>query len=355
MFKLLIMDSGMKILIISDAWHPQVNGVVRSYEGLIPALHAQGHAVKVIGPDAFPHRFGMVGYKEIELVFKPYKRLSQMIEDYRPDTIHIATEGPLGWVARRYCLRRGIKFTSCYHSQFPEYFAKRFEKIWRGFYKPVYTIGVAVVKKFHAPSSALLVTTASMAARLKKMGVQAPLHFFTRGADNDFFHLGNKNLFEDLKKPVALYVGRLAMEKNIGEFLEMDWAGSKVVVGHGPDEGTLKARYPDAHFTGKKEGASLGDHYRSADVFVFPSCTDTFGMVLIEALACGLPIAAHDVTGPCDVVTDENLGVLSPDLSEAAQKALEQGGAAARSQHVRQHYSWDKAAEQFVEAQKTTL
>lgn len=344
----------MKILIISDAWLPQVNGVVRTYEYLNKELEEAGHEVDVIGPTQFSKRFPMPGYKEIELVPFPYKRMSLMMKEQDPDIIHIATEGPLGWAARKYCLKNSIKFTTAYHSQFPDYVAQRLCLFLPFLYKQVHKMGVHIMKKFHAPATSLLVTTQSMTDQLQEWGFQSPIHRFTRGIDTSLFFPGDKTLFENLKPPIALYVGRLAIEKSVENFLDMDWPGSKVVVGHGPDEKMLRHKYPDVHFMGKKTGKELADHYRSADVFVFPSRTDTFGIVLIEALACGLPVAAHDVIGPRDVIAYDNLGFLDEDLSQAAQKAITSGTAKERSNYVTEHYTWEKAMEQFLSATKQT-
>lgn len=344
----------MKILIISDAWLPQVNGVVRTYEYLKQYLEKDGHDVKVIGPSDFTRRFPMPGYKEIELVPFPYRRLAPKIEDFAPEAIHIATEGPLGWAGRKYCIKNGVKFTSSYHTQFPDYVARRFSLFLPFLYKFIHGLGIKFIKKFHEASNSLLVTTESMANELKGWGIKPPIQKFTRGIDANIFHIGAQNLFSDLPRPIAVYVGRLAIEKNVEEFLEMDWQGSKVVVGHGPDEEMLRKKYPHAHFMGKKTGRELADHYRSADVFVFPSRTDTFGMVLIEALACGLPVAAHDVIGPQDVIIHHGLGFLREDLSQAAQKAMKKGSAVERNRYVNENYTWEKATEQFLKATSKT-
>ena len=345
----------MKILIISDAWIPQVNGVVRTYQGLMPTLRALGHEVDIIGPDHFKRCLPAPGYNEIKLSIAPYRALAKMIKTHQADSIHIATEGPLGWAARRYCLNHSIKFTTCYHSKFPEFIEVRVRKIFPLLSKWVHRKTVNMLRKFHAPSSAMMVTTPSLAEELKHQNFNAPLHILTRGVDIDIFKPAQASILKDLQRPVALYVGRLAIEKNIEEFLNMEWMGSKVVVGHGPDEGVLKACYPDTIFKGKKEGADLAAYYQSADVFVFPSYTDTFGIVLIEALACGLPIAAHNVTGPRDVITNETLGALDDNLSNAASNALKNGVSADCRHHVMAHYSWEQAAKQFITAQSTTL
>ncbi len=339
----------MKILIVSDAWFPQLNGVVRTYEYLKDELERQGHIVCVIGPSDFKYRFPMPGYSEIEVVLRPFRVLAKKIDAFRPDAIHIATEGALGWAARRYCLKRQKLFTTSYHTQFPEYAARRVSKYFPFLYKSVFRLGVSIIKAFHAPTSTLFVTTKSMTEELKSWGITASIQPLTRGIDTDLFHVGDSNLFTNLKRPVALYVGRLAIEKSVEEFLEMPWDGSKVVVGHGPDERMLRDKFPRAYFVGKKTGKELADHYRSADVFTFPSRTDTFGIVLIEALACGLPVAAHNVIGPRDVIIEKALGALDEDLQMACKNALKQGTKHERYQHVVSHYTWEKAAQQFLD------
>lgn len=344
----------MKILIVTDAWLPQLNGVVRTYQYLGQELEKLGHEVRIVGPDSFARRYPMPGYKEIELVWRPYNDLATMMREFMPDAIHIATEGPLGWAARKYCMRYDLKFTTCYHTQFPDYIAKRVCMFLPFLYKPVHAMGLAVIKKFHIPSSGMLITTDSMIKQLQEWGIKTPIYKFTRGIDTDLFHLADNNpsVFENLPKPIALYVGRIAVEKNIEKFLDMDWSGSKVVVGHGPDAEHLQKAYPGVVFTGKKTGKELADHYSNADLFVFPSRTDTFGIVLIEALACGLPIAAHDVIGPRDIVIDESLGCLDEDLSVAAKVAMTRGTREQRSRYVIENYTWEKATEQFLTAQQ---
>jgi glycosyltransferase involved in cell wall biosynthesis len=339
----------MKILIISDAWHPQVNGVVRTYMYLQDALEKAGHEVKIIGPGNFKWKIPTPGYSEIELALFPQDEIDRQINEFHPETIHIATEGPIGWSARKYCQRHDIPFTTSYHSQFPTYFAMRLSRFTPFLFDFFHEIGVKIIKRFHNTAHAMFVTTDSMTRELKSWGVTTPIYPLTRGIDTTLFYPGEKRLFQDLNGPIALYVGRLAVEKNLEEFLQMDWPGSKVVVGHGPEEENYKKRYPKVHFVGKKAGKELGDHYRSADVFVFPSYTDTFGIVLIEALACGLPVAAHPVTGPIDVIVDDTLGYLDPDLSVAAEKAMKYGSPAARHAYVLENYTWETAMQQFVD------
>lgn len=348
----------MKILIITDAWHPQLNGVVRTYESLKTELESQKHIVKIIGPRDFERMFQMPGYKEIDLVYLSRRPLTKKILDFAPDTIHIATEGPLGWAARGYCLSRGIPFTTCYHTQFPDYIASRVPHYLKALKEPVRKRAIHMIKKFHAPSSTVLVTTPSIQKELTSWGIKTPMMPFTRGVDTDIFYPDSANLFDDLPRPIGLYVGRLAVEKNIEAFLSMPWAGSKVIVGHGPDAEKLKSKFPEAHFVGKKTGKELADHYRSADIFVFPSYTDTFGMVMIEALACGLPVAGHPVMGPQDIITDETLGSLNDKLTNAASNVLKFKSADTPEKcyrHVLKNYTWQKATAQFLTAQNIAM
>lgn len=341
----------MKIMIISDAWHPQVNGVVRTYEHLVEELIKMGHTVKVVGPADFPLTIPMPGYAEIRLAINPYSRLKRMIAEYDPDCIHISTEGPLGWAGRKYCLKHGKNFTTSYHTHFPDYVAKRLAKHMPFLYKTVHEIAKRIVRNFHAPSKAMMVATQSLEDELKSWGFKTPMRRLTRGVKLEQFYPGENTVYKDLKGPIAVYVGRVAIEKNIHEFLQMDWDGTKVVVGDGPSRPALEKKFPDAVFVGKKIGEDLAAHYRSADVFAFPSRTDTFGIVLIEALGSGLPVAAYNVTGPRDIITEPFLGVLEEtDLSAAAKRALDRGTREERADYVRQLYTWEKAARQFESA-----
>ncbi len=338
----------MKLLIISDAWHPQVNGVVRTYEHLGEELEKLGHEVYVIGPADFPIKFPMPFYEEIELVIAPYRRLKKMIETYEPDDIHIATEGPLGWAARRYCKKHGHKFTTSYHTHFPDYVAKRVGRFFPFLYNAAHGAAKKMIKSFHAPAKATMIATQSLEDELLNWGFETPMHRLSRGVKLDTFFPGEKTLFHDLPEPVALYVGRIAIEKSLEDFLEMDWHGSKVIVGEGPSLNEFKQKYPSVHFTGKKEGKELGEHYRSADLFVFPSRTDTFGIVLIEALASGLPVAGYNVTGPKDIITEPFLGALHENcLLTASKAALESGTAQQRASFVKNYYTWENAALQY--------
>lgn len=343
----------MKILIISDAWHPQLNGVVRTYEYLKEELEKSGHEVKVIGPANFPLQFSMPGYAEIKLVVGAYGQLKTMIEDWHPDHIHVATEGPLGIAARKYCMRRQLPYTTSYHTQFPDYVAKRVAHYVPFLYKLSHTAAKNFMRWFHRPASAMLIATQTLEDELKGWNFQTPMYRFSRGVNLDLFYPGEKTLFQDLKHPVALYVGRVAIEKGLEDFLDMEWHGSKVIVGDGPSLPSLMKKYPDALFLGKKTGKDLAECYRSADLFAFPSRTDTFGIVLVEALASGLPVAGYDVMGPRDIITENFLGALhSSDLSLAAHNALKNGTPEQRAHHVKTNYTWENAARQFENAIK---
>lgn len=340
----------MKLLIISDAWHPQVNGVVRTYEHLCKELQAQNFTVDVISPSDFSITIPMPFYPEIKLAISPYKKLKRMITDSTPDRIHIATEGPLGWAARKYCLKKNIPFTSCYHTQFPDYVAKRFAWLIPSLYKRVHKLAITAVRNFHGPSNTLMVATKSLEKQLLDWGFKTNIKPLTRGVDTSIFHPGDKTILHNLKTPIALYVGRIAIEKNLEAFLDMEWHGTKILVGDGPIRSGLEKQYPEAIFAGKKSGHELADYYRSSDVFVFPSKTDTFGIVLIEALACGLPVAAYEVTGPKDIITNDYLGVLNNNLSAAAKSAVKLTNKRNLHEHVKKNYTWKTATKQFIDA-----
>lgn len=341
----------MKILIISDAWKPQINGVVRTYEFIGQELEKQGHEVKVIGPSDFPKRYACPGYQEIELVLAPYSKLVEKIKAANPDHIHIATEGPLGRAAHKYCCKHNRHFTSSYHTHFPDYIAKRIAKYLPFLYKPVRNAAIGSLRKFHNQANAMMIATQSLENDLKSQGFTTPMYRLTRGVDFNIFNLGNKTAFKDLPRPIAVYVGRVAIEKNLEDFLNMDWHGSKVIIGDGPDLAFLQNKYTHVIFTGKKTGLDLGEHVRSCDLFVFPSRTDTFGMVLIEAMACGLPVAAYHVTGPKDIITDSYMGSLhETNLAYAAKKALQHTEyKQQRHQYVKTHFTWELAAKQFID------
>jgi glycosyltransferase involved in cell wall biosynthesis len=325
----------MRILIATDAWYPQVNGVVRTYERLAQELPKLGAEVSFLVPSRF-RTLPCPTYPEIRLSLVSPGAVARYVDEVRPDFIHIATEGPIGLMMRRYCRKMKRPFTTSYHTRFPEYVSARLPipESW----------GYSFQRRFHNAAAAIFVATQSVEDDLKARGFERMMRW-TRGVDVDLFRPRNVRLFGE--KPVFLYVGRVAVEKNIKAFLDLDLPGRKVVVGSGPQAAELERRYPDVLFTGPKEGEALAEAYASADVFVFPSLTDTFGLVLLEALACGVPVAAYPVCGPKDVITDPTAGVLDADLQAAALKALTLDREAARAHAL--NYSWENSAREFVE------
>jgi len=358
----------MKILIISDAWHPQVNGVVRTYENLIPELENLGHTAQVIGPSDFKFTIPFPGYKEIKLSLLPHRALAKKIATFNPDTIHIATEGPLGFAAQKICEKRGLKFSTCYHTHFPDYLKARLEKVlllkpFPKVIEKIYQKSTNRLVEFHNHASCVLATTPSIIETLQSHGVKTPCTIFTRGMRKDLFIPAEntaareqilERLYPNIKRPIALYVGRIAIEKNLKDFLKAPWQGTKIILGEGPDRASLKRKYRDAKFVGKKERDELALHYKTADIFVFPSKTDTFGMVNIEALGCGLPVAAYPVQGPKDIITQSYLGALNDNLVDAINDTYtlsqDETLRAKRSRYAHEHYSWQTAAQQFIDA-----
>ncbi len=325
----------LRILIVTDAWSPQVNGVVTTLRNTIRELEALGHTVGTITPEPF-RTVPCPTYPDIRLAVLPGRRVARMIDEFAPDAVHIATEAPLGLAARRHCLRQGLPFTTAYHTQFPEYIhaRSRLPLAWT----------YALMRWFHAPSSAVMVATPDMEGRLAQRRF-ANLARWSRGVDTALFRPAIR---DDLagQRPIFIYVGRVSVEKNIEAFLALDLPGTKWVVGEGPARADLERRFPFAKFFGMKSGDELAWHYRQADVFVFPSRTDTFGLVLIEAMACGTPVAAYPVVGPIDVVKDARAGILHEDLAVAARAAL-----ALDRNFVRRYgesFSWEAATAQFV-------
>lgn len=328
----------MRIALVTDAWFPQINGVVRTLSRVKQELEALGHTIEAIAPSDF-RTIPCPTYPEIRLALFPGRGVRRRLEAFRPDAIHIATEAPLGFAARRYCLKRRLPFTTSYHTRFPEYVSARF---------PVpLSWGYRVMRRFHRPSAGVMVATKSLADELSSRGF-ANLRPWTRGVELSLFHPRPGDTPPvALPKPVFLYVGRVAVEKNIAAFLELELPGSKMVVGGGPQLEELKRRYPSVCFTGPKQGEELARHYAAADVFVFPSLTDTFGLVVLEALASGLPVAAFPVTGPKDVLAGSGAGALDQDLRQAALAALALDPAAAR-RHA-EGFSWPHTAKLFLE------
>jgi len=327
----------MRLALVTDAWSPQVNGVVRTLARVKRELESLGHEVAVCEPGAF-RTLPCPTYPEIRLALLPGRQVARWLDATRPDAIHIATEAPLGMAARRYCLRRGLPFTTSYHTRFPEYVSARF---------PVpLDWGYRVMRWFHRPSRGIMVATPSLAAELEGRGFEA-IKPWTRGVDLELFRPrpGEAAPYR-LPRPVFLYVGRVAVEKNLEAFLALDLPGSKLVVGGGPQLAALQQRFPQAHFAGPRQGEELARHYAAADVFVFPSRTDTFGLVVLEALASGLPVAAYPVTGPLDILGGSVAGALDRDLGRAALAALALDPAAAR-RHA-EGYSWRRTAELFL-------
>lgn len=340
----------MRIALCTDAWHPQVNGVVRSLSTTVNRLVELGHDVELVVPSQF-RTVAMPGYSEIRLAVLPRFGTRRTLTEFAPDVVHIATEGPIGWSARAWCLARGVPFTTAFHTRFPDYAAVRTglsaERFW------------PLIERFHAPARAILVSTPTLQAELAGRGLRQG-RLWSRGIDRALFHPGHAPLpqLAALPGPVQLYVGRVAAEKNLPAFLACDTPGHKVVVGDGPDLARLKAQFPDVHFLGALSGTDLARAYCSADVFVFPSRTDTFGLVLIEALACGLPVAAYPVPGPLDIVGRDGrgacgmhpatVGALDEDLGLAIRKALrcDPLGAAV----LGASYSWERATDEFVAA-----
>lgn len=332
----------MKIITITDAWHPQVNGVVRTIEATHRELERQGHRTLVIGPQDF----GSVpcpGYREIRLSLFPSSRLGPWLDRERQTAgdvaLHIATEGPLGRAARNYCVARRLPFTTAYHTRFPQYL--------RAMLRMPEPLTYAFLRRFHAGAGAVLAPTPTVEAELRAHGI-AHVARWTRGVDVQRF-TPEPDAQPRNVAPTFLYVGRVSVEKNIAAFLDLDLPGRRIVAGDGPALGALKRRYPAVEFSGALHGDALVRMYRAADVFVFPSRTDTFGLVLLEALACGTPVAAYPVQGPLDVLGTSDVAVLDTDLRAAALRAL--GIDRERCRRFAEQHSWEVATRQFLAAQ----
>jgi glycosyltransferase involved in cell wall biosynthesis len=327
----------IRLLIVSDAWRPQLNGVVRTLENLAFELRAMGHEVDFVTPDLFK-TIPCPTYPEIRLALLPGRRVARLIDEFAPTAIHIATEGPLGMAARRYCLKHQVPFTTSFHTRFPDYLAARFNLPASWFY--------AMLRHFHDSAARTLVATPNLRDEMAARGFKN-LALWGRGVDIAMFRPRDKS-FLDLPRPIFLCVGRVAVEKNLPAFLSLDLPGTKLIVGGGPGLAPMRRRYPDVVFVGPKEGEELARYYAAADVFVFPSLTDTFGNVVLESLASGVPVAAFPVTGPRDVIGDAPVGALDNDLQAAALRALDVSPAACRTFACAQ--SWRTSAEQFLAA-----
>ncbi len=325
----------MRVLVATDAWHPQVNGVVRTYERLAQEAPKLGFEVIFLAPSLF-RTLPCPTYPEIRLALVTPGAITRHMEQMRPDFIHIATEGPIGFMTRHYCRKTRRPFTTSYHTRFPEYVSARLPVPEDWCY--------SLQRRFHNGAAGAFIAAPSVAAELKARGFER-LMLWSRGVDTELFRPRNVRLFGD--ESVFLYVGRIAVEKNIKAFLDLDLPGRKVLVGGGPQAAELERLYPDALFAGPMHGEELAQAYASADVFVFPSLTDTFGLVLLEALASGVPVAAYPASGPRDVLTDPRVGVLSSDLREAALRALRLDRGAAREHALL--YSWENSARQFMD------
>jgi glycosyltransferase involved in cell wall biosynthesis len=328
-----------RVLIVSDAWTPQVNGVVRTLVTLVAELEALGIVAEVIGPDRFL-TVPCPTYPDIRLSILPLRRLERLMEAFRPDALHIATEGPLGIAARKLARKRGWTFTTAFHTRFPEYLRARTRVPTR--------LSYAWLRRFHAAGHGLMVATESLRQELAARGFR-DLRAWSRGVDLSMFQMEPREEWVGLARPVCLYVGRVAVEKNITAFLDLDLPGSKVVVGDGPQLAALKRDYPGVYFAGVKHGADLSRAYAGADVMVFPSRTDTFGLVMLESLACGTPVAAFPVTGPKDVLVGggDAIGAVDEDLRAAVMRALENGDRVA-CRAFAETFSWRACAERFV-------
>ncbi len=321
-------------MIVTDAWFPQTNGVVRTLSQTAAWLSRFGHEVRLITPQDFAS-VAMPTYREIRLSLLPGRATARRIEEFDPQALHIATEGPLGHAARRHALRSGRRFTTSYHTQFPQYLRARL---------PV-PLGLSyrILRRFHSAGVRCMVSTPTLRRELELRGFRN-LVSWRRGVDTEIFRPGPKE-FLDLRRPVAAYVGRVAVEKNIDAFLAMPWSGAKLVIGDGPERQRLQHEHPETVFTGYRYAEDLAAHLAAADVMVFPSRTDTFGLVILEAMACGVPVAAFPVTGPVDVIEDGVTGALDTDLARAARRALDLDPAACRAQALRA--GWDVSTREF--------
>ena len=325
----------MRVLIATDAWHPQVNGVVRTLTSLAQTARALGVTVEFLTPEGFPG-FPLPTYPGLRLALPRPRQIAQRIEAAKPDAIHIATEGPVGYMVQRYCRGHGRPLTTSYTTRFPEYISARapIPQAWT----------YAALWRFHAAAAVTMVATQSLMTELGQRGF-LNLAMWTRGVDTNLFR-PDRAIELGFARPIFLTMGRLAVEKNLEAFLSLDLPGTKVVIGNGPQEMALKRRFPEAKFLGLLENVALAAHLAAADVFVFPSRTDTFGVVQLEALACGVPVAAFPVTGPKDVIGGQPVGVLNEDLRVACLEALQISREGCRAFALSR--SWESSARQFI-------
>jgi glycosyltransferase involved in cell wall biosynthesis len=339
----------VKILIISDAWRPQINGVVRTLEQTASELARLGHETRVVGPDERrPLTFALPFYREIMLEFFAHRRLAQILREFQPDFVHIATEGPLGWAARHLCLHRNRPFTTAYHTRFPEYLAARAPRFLAGLIR---SAAYGALRRFHAPASAVMVATASIEEELRSRKFHRLVRW-SRGVDTDLFRPYGKDLptYSSLPRPLLLYVGRIAVEKNLRAFLDIGTAGSQIVIGDGPDLASLRNEYPRAHFLGALSGENLARHYAAADLFVFPSTTDTFGLVLLEACAAGIRVAAMPAPGPSDIFAGgagKDFVVIDQNLGRAVASALQLPDNPDAPRALARRFTWEASTREF--------
>lgn len=332
-------QSSLKIVIATDAWKPQLNGVVRTLDTLGRILTDFGNEVLYITPNGFKS-VPLPSYPEIRLSLMPNRKVAKMINDFKPDAIHIATEGPIGRAARRFCKRRGYPFTTSFHTRFAEYANER--------WKVPTKWGYAILKDFHKDGETMMVATPGLVEELGGRGFEN-MKLWARGVDLEQFAPGERAFLDHYPRPIFLYVGRLAVEKSIEDFLELDLPGTKLIVGDGPQRAELEEKYKDAVFTGPKYGDELTQYYQGSDVFVFPSRTDTFGLVNVEALACGVPVASYPVRGPLEILdgAPPGCGALHEDLRTACMTAYENRDPEACRAWA-ENFSWEAASRQFI-------
>lgn len=324
----------MRIALLTDAWHPQTSGVVTTLTRMVQGLEARGHEILVVHPGLFS-TVPCPTYPDIRLALLPRRRLTRILERFGPQAVHVPAEGPIGLAGRNWCARLRLPFTSAFMTRFPEYIRMRSGLPVGPIYKGL--------RWFHGPAARTMVSTPTLRRDLESRGF-GPLVLWGRGVDTALFRPRGERLIPG-DGPILMYMGRVAVEKNIEAFLDLDRPGTKVVIGDGPALDRLRRTYPKVLFLGRKTGEDLARHLASADVFIFPSRTDTFGIVLIEAMACGLPVAAYPVPGPADVVRHEVTGWLDQDLGTAVDKALDMDPAACREHAM--GFTWQRSIEQF--------